>query len=71
MISLPNMQSLIENNLSYIVGARMANLKLDQIRKISHKLNQTDNETCRIETERGLLFGSLTLKLLELRLRRY
>ncbi len=62
MISFPNVQSLITNNLSYIVGARTANLKLDQIKTISEKLNQTDGASTRIETERGLLLCDFSLK---------
>lgn len=62
MISLPNVQSLIENNLSYIVGARIANLKLDQIKQISQELNQIDSASMRIETERGLLICDFSLK---------
>ncbi len=55
MISLPNVQSLVANNLSYIVGARVANLKGDQIRQISNQLHTVDGASTRIETERGLL----------------
>lgn len=62
MISLPNVQSLITNNLSYIVGARTANLKLDQIKQVSQKLNQVDGASTRIETERGLLVCDFSLK---------
>jgi transposase len=62
MISLPNVESLIAKNLSYIVGARVANLKKDQIREISTQLNQTDKASMRIETERGLLLCDFSLK---------
>ena len=61
MISLSNVQSLVENNLSYIVGARMANLKRDQILEISQKLNTVDGNSTRIETERGLLVCDFSL----------
>jgi len=62
MISFPNVQSLIADNLSYIVGARTASLKLDQIRKISQTLNTVDEASIRIETERGLLVCDFSLK---------
>lgn len=55
MISFPNVQSLIENNLSYIVGARTGSLKLDQIKQISQELDTVDEKSTRIETEKGLL----------------
>jgi len=55
MISLSNVHSLVDNNLSYIVGARMGNLKLEQIKEISNNLGSVDEKSMRIETERGLL----------------
>lgn len=62
MISLPNIESLVAKNLSYIVGARIANLKQGQIRQISTQLNQVDKASTRIETERGLLLCDFSLK---------
>lgn len=62
MISLPNIQSLVVNHLSYIVGARAANLKLDQIKQISKELNAVDKASLRIETERGLLVCDFSAK---------
>lgn len=62
MISLPNVQSLVANNLSYIVGARVANLKSDQIREISSLLHIVDGASTRIETERGLLVCDFSFK---------
>lgn len=62
MMSLPNVQNLAANNLSYIVGARMANLKLDLIRKISKELNTVDKASLRVETERGLLVCDFSAK---------
>lgn len=65
MISLPNVTELVEHNLSYIVGARVANLTLTQINQIHHDLlgtrqtpeeiQQADGVSTRIETERGTL----------------
>lgn len=62
MISLENVQELIKNNLSYIVGARMASLKPEQIKEISNKLHAVDEASIRIETERGLLVCDFSLK---------
>ena len=72
MISFPNVQSLIANNLSYIVGARMASLKNEEMKRINKDLigqNQTaeelqkiDNKSIRILTERGLLICDFSLK---------
>lgn len=55
MISLENVEKLIAKNLSYIVGARVANLTREQINKISSQLKQTDGTSMRLETKRGLL----------------
>lgn len=62
MISLSNITSLVANNLSYIVGARIANLKIQQIKEISKKLGSVDDRAIRIQTERGLLVCDFSLK---------
>lgn len=62
MISLDNVEDLVENKLSYIVGARVANLTLKQISKISKQLNSVDGSSTRIETQRGLLVCDFSLK---------
>jgi transposase len=62
MISFPNVQSLIANKLSYIVGARIGNLKHNQIQEISQGLNQVDKASLRLQTERGLLVCDFSLK---------
>ncbi len=62
MISLENVQKLLENNLSYIVGARVANLKIDLIKQISLKLNQTDGSNLRVKTDRGFLVCDFSQK---------
>lgn len=61
MISLANMQSLVENNLSYIIGARVANLKLEQIKEINRQLNGINGTSIRIKTERGMLVCDFSL----------
>ena len=72
MISLENVQELIKNNLSYIVGARMAGLKPEQIKEISIKLTRKtqdlkelakrDGSSMRIETKRGVLVCDFSLR---------
>src|SRR3989338_5271987 len=62
MISLENVQELAANNLSYIVGARVASLKGDQIKEISDQLHMVDEASMRITTERGLLVCDFSLK---------
>jgi transposase len=48
MISEKNISLLKNNNLDYIVGARMANLPLPTIQEISGQLGQEDDKTIRI-----------------------
>lgn len=62
MISLDNVKKLIEKKLSYIVGARVANLTRAQITQVSTKLNHTDGASTRIETKRGLLICDFSQK---------
>ena len=72
MISQPNIQSLITNNLSYIVGGRMASLKKPEIEEVNQKLDskeedlkklkEKDGLSTRIETERGTLICDFSFK---------
>ena len=72
MISQPNVQSLINHNLSYIVGARVGNLTLEQMKEISNNLRGEPLEiqelakrtgtSMRITTSRGLLVCDFSLK---------
>jgi transposase len=55
MISKDNIEQLIANNLKYIVGARLGNLSLELIEKISKELNRNDARTFRLETKLGHL----------------
>lgn len=55
MISDENVLFLKANNLNYIVGARMANLSISDIEKISKELNLVDDATIRINTPKGIL----------------
>lgn len=62
MISLDNVEKLVEKKLSYIVGARVANLTLLQMKQISQELNSIDGASMRIETKRGLLVCDFSIK---------
>lgn len=55
MISTDNIKNLKDNNLSYIVGARIANLSQLLIDEISENLNFKDKMTIRSETKHGTL----------------
>ncbi len=72
MISFDNVDKLKEHHLSYIVGGRMANLKLSEMEIIAQSLiGQTQDEkelakkdgaSTRIMTERGLLICDFSFK---------
>lgn len=72
MISFDNVEKLKEQHLSYIVGARIANLKQTEMKQIHTELigeNQTaedlqkiDGKSMRIQTERGLLLCDFSIK---------
>ena len=62
MISLSNVDKLVTNNLSYIVGARIGNLELEQIKKINKEIGGIDGNSTRIETKRGLLICDFSVK---------
>jgi len=60
MISLKNIRVLEENNLNYIVGARLGNAPLRLIKEISFKLAMKDRATNRIKTGHGDLVCSFS-----------
>ena len=72
MISLENVERLKEKNLSYIVGARIANLKNKEMKQVNEELvgeNQTAEEmqkingkTIQMQTEKGLLICDFSIK---------
>jgi transposase len=55
MISLDNITKLKESQMTYIVGARIANLKEKDIKEVSTSLKQQDGATVRIKTNNGTL----------------
>lgn len=62
MISLANVEALIQNNISYIVGARVSNLPDGLIREISSALNMVDGASYRLTTDRGILICDFSRK---------
>lgn len=62
MISAENIKALRSAGLHYIVGARVANLSMENIKSINTQLNQQDKRTVRIETELGDLICEFSAK---------
>lgn len=58
MLSLENTKELKARGLSYIVGARLANLSPAVIEQLSNALHQTDGAMVRLETGHGDLVAS-------------
>ncbi|MDQ3050765.1 MAG: IS1634 family transposase [Bacteroidota bacterium] len=58
MISLENITQLKENNINYIVGARLGNLSPKVIEEIESKITREDGKNIRIKTENGYLVCS-------------
>ena len=58
MISNENIKNLVENRISYIVGARLGNLPADIISEIDNTLSRQDGKNIRIKTENGYLICS-------------
>jgi transposase len=62
MISQNNVKALEENNLNYIVGARMGNISPKLISEISNKISGKDKATMRIKTDLGNLVCDFSQK---------
>ena len=72
MISLDNVEKLTEHELSYIVGARMANLQHAEMKQVNEEiigqsqtieeLQKIDGRSMQIQTERGLLVCDFSMK---------
>lgn len=60
MISSQNMLALKENNINYIVGARLGNLSNQIIQYIDENLPREDNKSIRIKTDNGYLICSFS-----------
>lgn len=60
MISAENVKLLSKNNISYIVGARLANVGAKLIDQIDKTLPRKDGESIRIKTDNGFLICSFS-----------
>jgi len=55
MISVENIQQLRDNNINYIVGARLGNLSHKLIEEIDEKVSREDGKSTRLELDNGYL----------------
>ncbi|MFC3559675.1 IS1634 family transposase [Pedobacter jamesrossensis] len=60
MISSANVKELREQNINYIVGARLGNISVDLFKKIQQSLVIENGKTVRIVTEKGYLICSFS-----------
>jgi transposase len=58
MISSENIQNLAQNNINYIVGARLGNIPSALLETINKTINRQDGESIRIRTDNGNLICS-------------
>lgn len=58
MISAENIQALMENEINYIVGARLGNVSNELITEIDKRIAREDGKNIRIKTESGYLICS-------------
>lgn len=62
MLSISNIQKLIENNLTYIVGARLGNISSDLLHTIDMNMVRVDASTLKTTTEHGILICAYSKK---------
>ncbi len=58
MISSTNIQELLKNSISYIVGARLGNVSNELMEQIDRNIIREDGESIRIKTDNGYLVCS-------------
>jgi len=58
MISSENIAQLAENDINYIVGARMGNLSSELLNAVDKQIDRRDGKSIRIKTELGYLICS-------------
>ncbi len=58
MISTENIQALKENEINYIVGARLGNLSNELMKQIDKSISREDGKNIRIKTDNGYLICS-------------
>jgi transposase len=62
MLSVENMKLLVENKLTYIVGARLGNIPTELLKRIDTALVRTDGHTMRTHSQHGTLVCSFSKK---------
>ena len=58
MISSANVQQLVQNNINYIVGARLGNISTPLFETIDKNISRKDGKSIRIKTDNGYLICS-------------
>lgn len=58
MISSENVKQLTQNNINYIVGARLGNIQTALLETIDKNINREDGKSIRIKTDNGYLICS-------------
>ncbi|MBC7587638.1 MAG: IS1634 family transposase, partial [Chitinophagaceae bacterium] len=58
MISTENVKQLIQNNINYIVGARLGNIPSGLLENIDENISREDGKSIRIKTDNGYLICS-------------
>jgi len=58
MISAENIKQLTENNINYIIGARLGNLSSERIEQIDKSISREDDTSIRIKINNGFLICS-------------
>ncbi len=58
MISAENVLQLTQNNINYIVGARLGNISTTLLETIDKNISKEDNKSIRIKTDNGYLICS-------------
>jgi len=61
MISTENIEKLLENEINYIVGARLGNLTYDLTEQIDKNIPREDGESIRVKTNNGYLICNFSL----------
>lgn len=62
MLSISNIQKLIDHKLTYIVGARLGNISSDLLKIIDTNIMRMDTSTMRTDTDHGTLICSYSKK---------
>lgn len=60
MISSENIEQLTQNNINYIVGARLGNISSQLLQTIDNEISREDGKSIRIKTNNGYLICSFS-----------